>query len=158
VWYICPFPNQNIEGGIKTFSQKGDTKRSNTLACLLARSLPKRFIKTLQVMIDIKPSESSLQQKFVNSRQSREGKKGPGKRAATFWVAFLGTSKTIFGQIAISNPESCSKNVLLCRAQQERCRTDPPSASSVAFSNITLFLEGCRSQNQTKKPAGCEAK
>jgi hypothetical protein len=101
-------------------------------------------------MIDIKPSESSLQQKFVNSRQSREGKKGLGKRAATFWVAFLGTSKTIFGQIAISNPESCSKNVLLCRAQQERCRTDPPSASSVAFSNITLFLEGCRSQTKKK--------
>jgi hypothetical protein len=91
-------------------------------------------------MIDIKPSESSLQQNFVNSRQSGKGKRGPGKRAATFWRLFEERLKTIFGQIATSNPESCSRNVLLRGVRQEKCRTDPPNASSVAFSNVTFVV------------------
>jgi hypothetical protein len=76
------FPDQNIEG-IKTFSPKEIQQAKYArlpclLACLLARSLQKkRVVKTLLIVIDIKPSESSLLQKFVNSRQSRKGKKGP---------------------------------------------------------------------------------
>lgn len=145
------FSQSKHRRGIKTFSRKEihKAKYARSLACLLACSLPKRVIKTLQIMIDIKPSESSLQQKFVNSRQSGKGGEGPGKRAATFLAGFLGTSKTIFGQIAIPNPEKLQRNVLLCGVRQERCRTDPPNASSVAFSNVTfVFLEGCRSKKK----------